>query len=42
LIGFNRGIAWGLTALGADQADLFRLETSPEHSGSVSLGWQVA
>jgi len=31
LIGFNRAIAWGLTALGADQADLFRLETSPEH-----------
>jgi len=31
LIGFNRRIAWGLTALGADQADLFRLETSPDH-----------
>jgi penicillin amidase len=31
LIGFNRGIAWGLTALGADQADLFRLETAPDH-----------
>lgn len=27
LIGFNRHLAWGLTALGADQADLFRLET---------------
>lgn len=27
LIGFNRRVAWGLTALGADQADLFRLET---------------
>jgi penicillin amidase len=31
LIGFNKGVAWGLTALGADQADLFRLETSAEH-----------
>lgn len=31
LIGFNRRVAWGLTALGADQADLFRLETSPDH-----------
>jgi penicillin amidase len=31
LIGFNRHIAWGLSALGADQADLFRLETSAEH-----------
>ncbi len=32
LIGFNQRVAWGLTALGADQADLFRLETSPDHS----------
>lgn len=31
LIGFNRKVAWGLTALGADQADLFQLETSPDH-----------
>jgi penicillin amidase len=31
LLGFNRNIAWGLTALGADQADLFRLETDPQH-----------
>jgi penicillin G amidase len=31
LIGFNQYVAWGLTALGADQADLFRLETSAEH-----------
>ena len=31
LIGFNRNVAWGLTALGADQADLFRLETDSEH-----------
>jgi penicillin amidase len=31
LIGFNNRVAWGLTALGADQADLFRLETSAQH-----------
>ena len=31
LIGFNRDVAWGLTALGADQADLFLLDTSPDH-----------
>jgi len=29
LIGFNRRVAWGLTALGADQADLFRLQSDP-------------
>jgi len=27
LIGFTEQVAWGVTALGADQADLFRLET---------------
>ena len=32
LIGFNKRVAWGLTALGADQADLFRIETAPDHS----------
>lgn len=26
LIGWNRHVAWGITALGADQADLFRLK----------------
>lgn len=31
LIGFNQFVAWGLTALGGDQADLFRLETNSEH-----------
>ncbi len=31
LIGFNRHVAWGVTALGADQADLFRLKTDAEH-----------
>lgn len=31
LIGFTRHVAWGLTALGADQADLFLLKTDPNH-----------
>lgn len=31
LIGFNQNVAWGGTALGADQADLFLLTTSPTH-----------
>jgi penicillin G amidase len=30
LIGFNLHVAWGMTALGADQSDLFLLETDPE------------
>lgn len=30
LIGFTPRVAWGLTALGADQADLFRLETAQD------------
>lgn len=30
LIGFSRTVAWGMTALGADQADLFRLHTDAE------------
>ena len=29
LIGFTEQVAWGVTALGADQADLFQLETDP-------------
>ena len=29
LIGFTQHVAWGMTALGADQADLFKLETDP-------------
>ncbi len=29
LIGFTPNVAWGLTALGADQADLFVLKTDP-------------
>jgi penicillin G amidase len=31
LIGFTPNVAWGLTALGADQADLFVLKTDPNH-----------
>lgn len=31
LIGFTKHVAWGMTALGADQADLFRLKTDREH-----------
>ncbi len=31
LIGFTDRVAWGLTALGADQADLFRLKTDEDH-----------
>ncbi len=31
LIGWNRHVAWGMTALGADQADLFRLQTDADH-----------
>jgi len=31
LIGFTPQVAWGATALGADQADLFLLKTDPAH-----------
>ena len=31
LIGWNDRVAWGATALGADQADLFRLKTDADH-----------
>jgi penicillin G amidase len=31
LIGFTMQVAWGVTALGADQADLFQLETDEAH-----------
>lgn len=31
LIGFNEQVAWGMTALGADQADIFILDTDPAH-----------
>lgn len=33
LIGWSENVAWGMTALGADQADLFRLKTDPEKRG---------
>ncbi|TET37263.1 MAG: penicillin acylase family protein [Planctomycetota bacterium] len=33
LIGWTENVAWGVTALGADQADLFRLKTDDEHPG---------
>jgi len=31
LIGWNRDVAWGVTALGGDQADLFKLSVDREH-----------
>lgn len=31
LIGWNQHVAWGMTALGADQADLFRLTLDKDH-----------
>ena len=31
LIGFTPNVAWGVTALGADQADLFLLDTDADH-----------
>ncbi len=31
LIGWNENVAWGMTALGADQADLFMLKTDAGH-----------
>jgi penicillin amidase len=42
LIGFTPDVAWGLTALGADQADLFLLKTDPNHPNQYLLdgAWQ--
>jgi len=37
LIGFTDKVAWGLTALGADQADLFVLRTDPNHPDQYSF-----
>ncbi len=37
LIGFTEQVAWGLTALGADQADLFRLVTDGDHAGQYQV-----
>jgi penicillin amidase len=33
VIGYNSGIAWGLTATGLDQSDVFRLEWDPQGTG---------
>lgn len=40
LIGFNENFAWGVTALGADQADLFRLKTDVAHPNQYLLDGQ--
>ncbi|OHB66522.1 MAG: hypothetical protein A2Y76_08280 [Planctomycetes bacterium RBG_13_60_9] len=40
LIGFTPHVAWGLTALGADQADLFVLKTDPNHPNQYLLDGQ--
>ncbi|MEN6337514.1 MAG: penicillin acylase family protein [Phycisphaerales bacterium] len=37
LIGFTPNVAWGLTALGADQADLFLLRTDPNRPNQYLL-----
>ncbi|MBI2950276.1 MAG: penicillin acylase family protein [Verrucomicrobia bacterium] len=40
LVGFNEKVAWGMTALGADQADLFRLKTDPAHTNQYFFDGQ--
>jgi len=40
LIGWNRHVAWGMTALGADQADLFRLKTDADHPDQYEFDGQ--
>ena len=40
LVGFNQQVAWGLTALGADQGDLFLLETDPDHPDQYHVDGQ--
>jgi penicillin amidase len=37
LVGWNEHVAWGVTALGADQADLFRLHTDAERPDQYKL-----
>ena len=37
LIGWNENVAWGGTALGSDQADLFRLKTDSSHPNQYML-----
>jgi penicillin G amidase len=43
IIGWNERVAWGCTALGADQADLFRLQTDAGHPHQYCLdgAWQA-
>jgi len=40
LIGFTPNVAWGLTALGADQADLFLLKTDPDRPNQYQVDGQ--
>ena len=40
LIGFNEQVAWGMTALGADQADVFILDTDPAHPDQYRVDGQ--
>jgi acyl-homoserine lactone acylase PvdQ len=40
LIGWTPKVAWGMTALGADQADLFRLKTDDEHPNQYEFDGQ--
>lgn len=40
LIGFTPDVAWGLTALGADQADLFVLKTDPNRPNQYEVDGQ--
>jgi len=40
LIGFTDKVAWGMTALGADQADLFRLKTDPARPNDYEVDGQ--
>ncbi len=40
LIGFTPNVAWGLTALGGDQADLFVLKTDPNRPNQYLLDGQ--
>ncbi len=40
LIGFTPDVAWGLTALGADQADLFVLKTDPNRPNQYQVDAQ--
>jgi penicillin amidase len=40
LIGFNEHVAWGITALGADQADLFILKTDDAHTDQYQVDGQ--